>query len=597
MGRKIHILTEEVVNQIAAGEVVERPASILKELLENAIDAGATQIDVETRSGGISWIKVKDDGCGMSKEDALLCLERHATSKLFSMDDFSRLSTYGFRGEAIPAIASVTKLILATQERDCPAGVIIEVHGGTIIRVEETAGLVGTSVSTSSLFYNLPPRLKFLKSPRTELLHLQRQLIFAALSHPEIGFRYNHSPGGKGEWEKGEDLRQRIISVLGEEWEKELCWIEREDEGFRIYGAVSKPGVGRPSKEDMFFFVNKRPVESKSFYLGVIDAYRNSLMKGLYPLCVLFVEVHPGEIDVNVHPTKKEVRFKREYAFRDFVHKAILGELSSYKPFSNALMEEKEKGYDRMLPDSSKAVAQKAPYVSVEAQMEELFDKQPVFHAKALEDNEQTEKINPYKIVGLFSSLYIAIETAEGIMLIDQHAAHERVLFEKLLLQFESMQKHSQKLITPLLISLSSTESAILSHSLPFFEQLGFEVRPFGLSSFLLESIPSGVKRMDYEQFFREVLAELVETDRQKKTARFYWQRDIALAVCRQAIKSGDPLTKEEQEELVKNLFACKLPNTCPHGRPTWIRISFQEIEKRFGRSGPLGCTMKGKLF
>ncbi|QSR85995.1 DNA mismatch repair endonuclease MutL [Candidatus Methylacidiphilum infernorum] len=595
MGRKIHILSEEVVNQIAAGEVVERPASILKELLENAIDAGATQIDVETRSGGISWIKVKDDGCGMSKEDALLCLERHATSKLFSMDDFSRLSTYGFRGEAIPAIASVTKLILATQERDCPTGVIIEVHGGTIIRVEETAGLVGTSVSTSSLFYNLPPRLKFLKSPRTELLHLQRQLIFAALSHPEIGFRYNHSPGGKGGWEKGEGIWQRIISVLGEEWEKELCWIEREDEGFRIYGVVSKPGVGRPSKEDMFFFVNKRPVESKSFYLGVLDAYRNSLMKGLYPLCVLFVEVHPGEIDVNVHPTKKEVRFKREYAFRDFVHKAILGELSTYKPFSSALME--EKGYDRMLPDSSKAETQKSSCMSVEAQMEELFDKQPVFHAKALEDNEQKEKISPYKIVGLFSSLYIAIETAEGIMLIDQHAAHERVLFEKLLLQFESMQKHSQKLITPLLISLSSTESAILSHSLPFFEQLGFEVRPFGLSSFLLESIPSGVKRMDYEQFFREVLAELVETDRQKKTARFYWQRDIALAVCRQAIKSGDPLTREEQEELVKNLFACKLPNTCPHGRPTWIRISFQEIEKRFGRSGPLGCTMKGKLF
>ncbi|QSR88053.1 DNA mismatch repair endonuclease MutL [Methylacidiphilum caldifontis] len=594
MGRKIHILAEDVVNQIAAGEIIERPASILKELLENSIDAGATQIDVETRSGGISWIKVKDDGCGMNKEDAFLSLERHATSKLYSLNDFSNLMTYGFRGEALPAIASVTKFTLATQEKDSPEGVIIEVHGGKIVRVEQTAGLAGTSVTASSLFYNLPPRLKFLKSPQTELLHLQRQLILAALSHPEIGIRYSHSPGGKGQWEKGEDLWTRISSVLGEEWAKELCWIDKEGEGFRIYGAVSKPGVGRPSREDMFFFVNKRAIESRSFYLGVIDAYRNSLMKGLYPLCALYVEVNPDEIDINVHPTKKEVRFKREYAFRDFVYKAILEKLSTAKLFSNQVVEEQID--EKMLPENSKGFTQLHPCITAKAENEKLFDREHRFHARAIEDNQGKENSVEYKVIGLFCSLYIAIETIDGIILIDQHAAHERVLFEKMLLEFESFKKQSQKLLAPCLLKLSSAEAEVLSNCLSWFEKLGFEIRPFGLCTFLLESIPSGIKRTDYEQFFREVIAELVETDRQNKTARFFWHRDIALAVCRQAIKSGDPLTKEEQEELVKSLFSCQFPNTCPHGRPTWIKINYKEIESRFGRSGPSGCAMKGQL-
>ena len=596
MGRKIHILTEEVSNQIAAGEIIERPASVLKELIENSIDAGATQIDVETRSGGISWIKVKDDGCGMCKEDAFLCLERHATSKIVSLSDFSRLTTYGFRGEAIPAIASVAKFSLATQEKGTSKGIVIEVHGGKIVQVNETGGLEGTTVAVSSLFFNVPARLKFLKSPRTELLHLQKQLIFSALSHPEIGIRYDHSPGGKGCWEKGEDFWKRISSVFGETWAKELLWIEKEGKGFRIFGAISKPGVGRPTREDMFFFVNKRPVESKSFSLAVIDAYRNSLMKGLYPLCVLFAEVSPDEIDVNVHPTKKEVRFKREYAFRNFVSQVVLDGLKfqGISVPSSFFFEKKELNLPT-LPTTDTAHSGEIclSFVNESLSGEDLFTNYSSSHPK---ENQETNNPFEYKIVGLFSSLYIAVEIKEGILLIDQHAAHERVLFEKMIEQFHASQKQAQKLLTPILITLSATEAEILSNSLSLFEDLGFEIRSFGISSFLLESVPTGIKRTDYEMFLREVLLELVELERHKKTARLYWQRDIALSVCKKAVKSGDLLTREEQEKLVRDLFLCKFPHTCPHGRPTWIKIEFKELEKQFGRIGVQGCEMKGKI-
>jgi DNA mismatch repair protein MutL len=320
---RIHLLSEQVANQIAAGEVIERPASVLKELLENSLDAGATQVDVQIGAGGRSLVAVTDNGCGMSKDDALLCLERHATSKLRESDDLDRIASYGFRGEAIPSIASVSRFRLRTREADALAGTELIIDGGRLREVREVGLAPGTQIEVRSLFFNLPARRKFLRTEATEAAHLRQTLLLAGLARPDVGFTLTLDDQPAQRWLPGEDLRQRLVSVFGADWMELTVPLAAESGALKLHGFIGKPGVSRAARGEELFFINQRPVENRTLHFGLLEGYHNSLMKGRYPVAILFLEMDPAGVDVNIHPAKREVRFHDDFTIRHFVVKAV----------------------------------------------------------------------------------------------------------------------------------------------------------------------------------------------------------------------------------------------------------------------------------
>src|SRR5476649_1155136 len=320
---RIHLLPEHVANQIAAGEVIERPASVLKELLENSLDAGATQVDVQIGAGGRSLVAVTDNGCGMSKDDALLCLERHATSKLRDSDDLDRIASYGFRGEAIPSIASVSRFRLRTREPDALAGTEIIIDGGKLRDVHEVGLAPGTQIEVRSLFFNLPARRKFLRTEPTESAHIRHVTLLAGLARPEVGFTLTMDDQPAQRWMPGEDLRQRLVSIFGAEWIENTVPIEATSGELKLHGFIGKPGVSRAARHEELFFINQRPVENRTLHFGLLEGYHNSLMKGRYPVAILFLEMDPSGVDVNIHPAKREVRFHDDFTIRHFVVKSV----------------------------------------------------------------------------------------------------------------------------------------------------------------------------------------------------------------------------------------------------------------------------------
>ena len=327
---RIHLLPEHVANQIAAGEVIERPASVLKELLENSLDAGATQVDVQIGAGGRSLVAVTDNGCGMSKDDALLCLERHATSKLRDSDDLDRIASYGFRGEAIPSIASVSRFRLRTREPDALAGTEIVIDGGKLRDVHEVGLAPGTQIEVRSLFFNLPARRKFLRTEATESAHIRHTLLLAGLARPDVGFTLAMDEQPAQRWMPGEDLRQRLVSIFGAEWAELTVPIEAASGGLRLRGFIGKPGVSRAARNEELFFINQRPVENRTLHFGLLEGYHNSLMKGRYPVAILFLEMDPSGVDVNIHPAKREVRFHDDFTIRHFVVKSVQEALGKF---------------------------------------------------------------------------------------------------------------------------------------------------------------------------------------------------------------------------------------------------------------------------
>src|SRR5476651_1022152 len=320
---RIHLLPEHVANQIAAGEVIERPASVLKELLENSLDAGATQVDVQIGAGGRSLVAVTDNGCGMSKDDALLCLERHATSKLRNSDDLDRIASYGFRGEAIPSIASVSKFRLRTREHDAIAGTEIIIDGGKLRDVHEVGLAPGTQIEVRSLFFNLPARRKFLRTEATESAHIRHTMLLAGLARPEVGFTLTMDEQPAQRWMPGEDLRQRLVSIFGAEWVELTVPIEAASGELRLRGFIGKPGVSRAARTEELFFINQRPVENRTLHFGLLEGDRKSVMKGRYPVAILFLEMDPSCVDVNIHPAKREVRFHDDFTIRHFVVQSV----------------------------------------------------------------------------------------------------------------------------------------------------------------------------------------------------------------------------------------------------------------------------------
>ena len=679
---RIRLLSEQVANQIAAGEVVERPASVVKELVENSLDADARMISVEIQAGGRSLIRVVDDGVGMSRDDALLCLERHATSKIQRAEDLAAIATMGFRGEALPSIASVSRFILTTRERDndSPEGTQVIVNGGTIAEVKAAGSAPGTNVEVRQLFYNLPARRKFLRTEETEAAHIQHYLTLAALAYPEVAFTFQKD--GRVIWQlpavkseravssRIEALRERLRALLGgekllpvnfaaslednyqaepaempfETASPEKAESEKRKAEIRIWGLIGSPGVSRATRESQFVFVNRRPVENRGVNYALIEGYHTSLMKGRYPVCCLFLEIDPAAVDVNIHPSKREVKFHREFEVRRYVAQAIKETLLAFHdeskvPSPKSKVEVQPSLEPRVdvpalpnFPEQLKPTAetpapvQQAPLKmgfappaqspiadspsprlaspepgspsSIHHSPSSLPVSQDPIPRSAIRDPQSSSALDPrpstastpllnvpLRLLGVIGKLYVILESDRGLVLLDQHAAHERILFEQMLNRLEQDEfAPTQKLLLPETIELSPRDATFLRDQLAPLSRLGVGLSEFGERTFLLDALPPFVKVSDAKRFVVDLVDELKAAGREVNLARL-GEHTVAKTVCRHAVKANDPLGGPELENLVADLRRCAMPYTCPHGRPTLIEMNYRELEKKFGRT------------
>ncbi len=615
MGR-IRLLPETVASQVAAGEVVERPASVVKELVENSLDASARNVDVVIRRGGISLVRVIDDGCGMDRDDALLSLERHATSKIRSASDLQAVATLGFRGEALPSIASVSRFRLTTREGGSIAGTEILVNGGKIEVVRDGGEAPGTQIEVRSLFYNLPARRKFLRSENTESRNIEHQIHLQAIGHPEIGFSLTRDDRVLFQLPGTATLGDRIRDLYGVELLQRLVEVEgAASPKIRISGFIGQAGLSRQNRSQQLVFVNGRAIES-SFITGAIrEGYHTALMKGQYPVTFLFVELDPASVDVNVHPAKREVRFRDPNGVREVVVRCIQQTLES------ARAEWQEKFHAPIRQQTTTAVfAKTAPDLNLRSEViapetthRELphfpkADANDVGLARAPEIVERVLGVperrfesasrepalqsapadtkpaqQQFEIIGVLSKLYVLMENANGLVLVDQHAAHERVLFEELRRRMEQQGVPTQKLLLPQTFEVPPRDTDWIDHNLSVLQRMGIGIESFGPNTFKIDSLPSFLDVSDPGQFMRKVIDDLKSAGNSASAMRL-GEEMIAKTVCRHAVKANDPLRYPEVEKLIRDLLDCDLPYCCPHGRPTMIQISLSELEKKFGR-------------
>jgi DNA mismatch repair protein MutL len=613
MGR-IRLLSETVASQVAAGEVVERPASVVKELVENSLDADARNIDIAIRRGGISLVRVIDDGCGMDRDDALLSLERHATSKIRSAADLQAVATLGFRGEALPSIASVSRFRLTTREAGAIAGTEIIVNGGKIDVVRDGGEAPGTQVEVRSLFYNLPARRKFLRSENTESRNIEHQVHLQAIGHPEIGFSLMRDDrilfqlpatatlGGRIRDLYGVELVQRLVEVNGAASPK-----------IEISGFIGQAGLSRQTRSQQLVFVNGRAIESSLITGAVREGYHTALMKGQYPVTFLFVELDPGAVDVNVHPAKREVRFRDPNSVREAIVRCIQQTLEtaraawqdkfrapvnlpaavSAKAAPNLTLRPEisaPKESHRELSHLGPTVAGVGdPGRATPSQIVGQGLRLPIVRADAASDARALQRHankaaqQQFQIIGVLSKLYVLMENANGLVLVDQHAAHERVLFEELRRRMEQQGVPTQKLLLPQTFDVPPRDADWIEHNLSVLQRMGIGIESFGPDTFKIDSLPSFLDVSDAAQFMRKVIDDLKSAGNSASPMRL-GEEMIAKSVCRHAVKANDPLRYPEVEKLIRDLLDCDLPYCCPHGRPTMIQISLAELEKKFGR-------------
>jgi len=612
MGR-IRLLSEAVASQVAAGEVVERPASVVKELVENSLDAGARNIDIAIRRGGISLVRVIDDGCGMDRDDTLLSLERHATSKIRSAADLQAVATLGFRGEALPSIASVSRFRLTTREGEAIAGTEIIVNGGKIDLVRDGGEAPGTQVEVRSLFYNLPARRKFLRSENTESRNIEHQIHLQAIGHPEIGFSLMRDDRILFQLPATATLADRIRDLYGVELLQRLVEVDGAPvPKIQISGLIGQAGLSRQTRSQQLVFVNGRAIESSLITGAVREGYHTALMKGQYPVTFLFVELDPGAVDVNVHPAKREVRFRDPNGVREAVVRCI------QQTLERARVDWQERFRAPVRVEAIAAVSAKtAPDLTLrsevttpEATHRELPNLGPVAgvadpgrvqgsgipgQASRLPDRRvdptalqpQHRETKPaqqqFEIIGVLSKLYVLMENANGLVLVDQHAAHERVLFEELRRRMEQQGVPSQKLLLPQTFDVPPRDADWIEQNLSVLQRMGIGIESFGPGTFKIDSLPSFLDVPDAAQFMRKVIDDLKSASNNASAMRL-GEEMIAKSVCRHAVKANDPLRYPEVEKLIRDLLDCDLPYCCPHGRPTMIQISLAELEKKFGR-------------
>jgi DNA mismatch repair protein MutL len=667
MGR-VHVLSEQVANKIAAGEVVERPASVVKELLENALDAGATRIKITIEAGGKKLIQITDNGCGMVRDDAMLAFERHATSKLKNAEDLLTVATLGFRGEALPSIASVSRLRLETRDAESPSGTIIEINGGKMARVEEAGLPEGTSITVRDLFFNTPARKKFLKAESTELSHIASLVTHYALAHPEKHFELHTTTNAMLVAPPVTGYSERVYQVFGKETLDQLIpvaavqplahvglpqpppWrrkeIENEEEcqapptdpgEMRLHGFVSKPEIQKLNRNSVYVFINGRLIRDRLIQHGLTEAYRNIIPPSVFPVVLLFLEMPPGEVDVNVHPSKTEVRFRQSSVMHDFVRDTVRAALMKARPAPQFTTEIHAHatassgltpGARDWNPSSDLATADAAPRplyepaggfslqaptappisarfqfeggIAIEAnaaipvardllehsftqQIETIPDNGCAPELETREEEPTLAALSTLRPLGQIRNSFILAVNEDGLWIVDQHVAHERVLFERILKQRAMQKVESQRLLMPIVLELSPAQQAIFSEIADELQHNGFEAEPFGARSVAVKVAPAGVDAAAVERMLHELLDQ-ISREEQSLNLEKIRSRIAASIACHAAIKINMPLEQNKMDWLLTELAKTDHPMSCPHGRPVVLRYSVKDIQKAFKR-------------
>jgi len=627
----IKILPEILSNKIAAGEVVERPASVVKELVENALDAGSTRVVVEVEKGGRSLIRVSDNGAGMGHDDALLSLERYATSKIFKDQDLFSINTLGFRGEALPSIAAVSRFNLTTRAASADSGTEIVVEGGQIKNVSEIGAPVGTMITLRQLFFNTPARRKFLKTIGTEMGHIADMVARIALGNPTVQFRLTHNHKIVKNWSAAAEKFDRAVDVLGNDLKNSLHPIEFQNDAVAVTGWISSPRATRCTSRAIYIYVNGRFVRDRIIQHALFEGYSQRLVKGQFPVAAVFINVAYDAVDVNVHPAKNEVRFARQREVHEAVRRAVAqtlyevdrpgwgnvrssgndGRVSEVAPkdlgFGISDFGKKEPKFGTFQTASRNAQhATRDPYPATGSQSfsnpkfeisnPQSKDPHPATRIPQLATRNsypatrtsqsaiwKKKQFGDMRVIGQFYNTYIVCESEDGLILIDQHAAHERVLFEKFSARSADQKQAVQRLLMPETIELGFREAGVLAKILPDLKELGLEIEPFGGNTFVVKAVPVLLAEREVKPLIIEIVEKIVEIGSAPGLAEALDKCRMIMA-CHGAIRANQALSETQIKGLLSQLDGCRNPSHCPHGRPTWIHWEIRSLEKSFKR-------------
>jgi DNA mismatch repair protein MutL len=586
----IHVLSEQIANKIAAGEVIERPASIVKELIENALDAGATEIEVVIKNGGKSLIRVSDNGCGMTEEDAQLAFVRHATSKIRTAEDLEKIGSFGFRGEALPSVAAVSRVLLVTTAGGERVGTEISLEGGRLLYSKAAAGRKGTMIEVRDLFFNMPARRKFLKTDTTEMGHVADAVSQIALSRLDVRFVFESGGRKVYELEPVSNLLRRAAAIFGETAAKMLLEVEAKTEGIQVRGLIGKPQAARANRLGQIYFVNGRLVKALGLSYAVQDGYHGLLVHGQYPLAVVFIGLDLERVDVNIHPTKQEVRISNEAEIKSFLKRTVgerllkepdLAPLLRMPPAAPAgpVLNAAPVRAGNVAPAALDAVLETAVRVAEPSASGESWYAAPQAGPVVFRD-----RLKITKILGQIHNTFVIAETEDGLILIDQHAAHERVMFETLAKNFASGNPERQHLLMEEILEVHPREKQILEQNLSFLSRAGFELEPFGENEYVIRAYPAIFKDLSPAAVLRSFLEEREEGKIQTGMERQGEEIAALIACKRKSVKAFDPLGPTALQTLVERLSRCENPFNCPHGRPSFIQMSFSDLERQFKR-------------
>ena len=577
---QIQVLSDEMASRIAAGEVVERPASVVKELIENALDAEASEISVWVEKSGRALIRVIDNGAGMAPEDLELSVERHATSKLKAEEDLFRISTLGFRGEALPSIGSVSRMQIVSRTAAAPAGHCLEVVGGKKEMIRPAGAAPGTTVEIQDIFFNTPARRKFLKSPATELSHICDVVNRMALAHPGVHFRLEHDGRRVADYPAVSDAKSRVQQVLGRDVADHLIALRGGTDSVRIHGFLSAAPASFPNARYLYTFVNRRYVRDKVLTHAVIFGYETLLMKGQYPAVVLFLDLPFEDVDVNVHPAKYEVRFRRQGEIHDAVSRAVRRALQSEARTPSAIP---ASPLLRAAPEVREAPVGYATSVAPVARAESLWRADLASQVPLAANGGRAGYFSSLQVLGQILGCYLVCASSAGLILVDQHAAHERVAFERLRRQLDAGKVETQSLLLPQTIDLTAGEMMLLEQKLGLLADLGFSLEPFGPGSYAISAVPALLAEGEYTGIVREMISELAEVETSGKLRQHLEER-LATMACHSVIRANRKLEPQEMRALLEALDQTDFATQCPHGRPVLIEWSQAELDRIFRR-------------
>ncbi len=601
--RPIKLLPDGLISQIAAGEVIERPASVLKELLENAIDAGATDISVNIAQGGLKLIRVTDNGEGISGEELPLALTRHATSKIASQEDLYRITSLGFRGEGLASIASVSNLLLISHQPGGKHAWQIRSEGIRVMQPEPSSHAAGTTVEVRDLFFNLPARRKFLKTETTEFAHCEEIIRRMALSHAGIAFTLRHNGNLRGHWQSAE-AAGRIKAVLGEEFTRSAAWIDERSAGIGLQGMLALPAYSRAARDMQYFFVNGRFVRDKLITHALREAYRDVLHLDRHAAFVLYLDIDPEQVDVNVHPTKTEIRFREARAIHQFIYHGVSKALSSPRSGTESLQSSSQLMADDIVPPAEKRIPD-APMLNYPRQTgfssEMIAQPFNFYQVLSGSESDSTATQNPFRQTGAGESnehpalpplgfalgqlhgVYILAQNRKGLVIVDMHAAHERIVYEQLKLQMDEQTLSAQRLLIPVTFHADSLDIATAEENQSLLQQLGFEVTVLTATTLAVRALPAILQGADAEKLVCDLLDEIRNGDPDQLLAA---RRNELLATmaCHGAVRANRPLTLIEMNELLRKMEVTERSDQCNHGRPTWFEISLAELDKMFMR-------------